>query len=65
MEVTGGIQRGGGEAAGGVSAPGADLVVLFGHPRLVEAIPGSAPVLVAWHRQRLMQEAVVRWLLRA
>ena len=44
-------------------APGADLIVLFGHPRLVEAIPGPAPVLVAWHRQRLMQGAVVRWLL--
>jgi beta-N-acetylhexosaminidase len=46
------------------SAPGADLVVLFGHPRLMETIPGSAPVLVAWHRQRLMQEAAVRWLAR-
>ena len=46
-------------------APGADLVVLFGHPRLIGEIPGSAPVLVAWHRQRLMQDAVVRWLGRA
>ena len=45
-------------------APGADMVVLFGHPRLVESIPGTAPVLVAWHRQRLMQEAVARWLVR-
>jgi beta-glucosidase-like glycosyl hydrolase len=43
-------------------APGAALVVLFGHPRLVGEIPGEAPVLVAWHRQRLMQEAVGRWL---
>lgn len=44
------------------SAPGADLIILFGHPRLVREIPGPAPVLVAWHRQALMQRAVVRWL---
>jgi beta-glucosidase len=43
-------------------APSAALVVLFGHPRLVAEIPGGAPVLVAWHRQRLMQEAVARWV---
>lgn len=42
--------------------PDASLVVLFGHARLVEQIPGDAPVLVAWHRQRLLQEAVGRWL---
>lgn len=41
---------------------GADLVVLFGHPRLVGEIPGDAPVLVAWHRQRLMQGSVGRWI---
>ena len=46
------------------AAPGADLIVLFGHPRLAEEIPSDAPVLVAWHRQRLMQEAVARWLRR-
>jgi hypothetical protein len=46
-------------------APGADLVVLFGHPRLIESVPGAAPVLVAWHRQRLMQESVTRWLTRS
>jgi len=40
----------------------AELVVLFAHPRLVEQIPGECPVLVAWHRQRLMQEAVAGWL---
>jgi beta-glucosidase len=40
----------------------ADLIVLFGHPRLVERLPSDAPVLLAWHRQRLMQEAVARWL---
>ena len=27
-------------------------------------LPGDAPVLLAWHRQRLMQEAVARWLER-
>ena len=43
-------------------AAGADLIVLFGHPRLLAEIPGRAPVLLAWHRQRLMQEAVARWL---
>jgi hypothetical protein len=40
----------------------ADLVVLFAHPRLAVAIPGPAPLLLAWHRQRLMQEAVARWI---
>jgi beta-glucosidase-like glycosyl hydrolase len=43
-------------------AAGADLVVLFGHPRLLDEVPSDAPVLLAWHRQRLMQEAVARWL---
>ena len=45
-----------------VAAADADLVVLFGHPRLVDELPTDAPVLLAWHRQRLMQEAVARWL---
>lgn len=40
----------------------ADLIVLFGHPRLAAELASSAPVLLAWHRQRLMQEAVARWL---
>ena len=40
----------------------ADLVVLFGHPRLLIELPAEVPVLLAWHRQRLMQEAVARWL---
>ena len=44
-------------------APKADLVVLFGHPRLCKEVPGDRPLLVAWHRQKLMQEAVARWLL--
>lgn len=42
--------------------PGSDLTVLFGHPRLIGEVPGDGPVLVAWHRQRLMQAAVARWL---
>jgi beta-glucosidase-like glycosyl hydrolase len=46
------------------AAPGADLVVLFGHPRLLPELPTDGPVLLAWHRQRLMQEAVGRWLRR-
>jgi beta-glucosidase-like glycosyl hydrolase len=41
---------------------GADLIVLFGHPRLLAELPSRAPVLLAWHRQKLMQEAVARWL---
>ncbi|MBW8771710.1 MAG: hypothetical protein JF590_00215 [Gemmatimonadetes bacterium] len=44
-------------------APKADLVVLFGHPRLAREIPGDRPLLIAWHRQKLMQDAVARWLL--
>jgi hypothetical protein len=54
-----------GAEAGAVLAsegPRADLVVLFAHPRLVAEIPGSAPVLLGWHRQRLMQEAAGRWI---
>jgi beta-glucosidase len=47
------------------AVPHADLVVLFGHPRLLPELPTDAPVLLAWHRQRLMQEAVGRWLLKA
>jgi beta-glucosidase-like glycosyl hydrolase len=46
----------------GELVPGAALVVLFGHPRLATEIPGQCPVLCAWHRQPLMQEAVSRWL---
>ncbi|MEZ0333774.1 MAG: glycoside hydrolase family 3 N-terminal domain-containing protein [Gemmatimonadales bacterium] len=46
------------------SAARADLIVLFGHPRLLGEIPSDAPVLLAWHRQRLMQEAVGRWIRR-
>ncbi len=44
-------------------SPEAALTVLFTHPRLLQAIPGDSPVLLAWHRQRLMQEAVARWLM--
>ncbi len=44
--------------------PGAALVVLFGHPRLARQIPGTAPILCAWHGQALMQRAAARYLLR-
>lgn len=43
-------------------APAAAQVILFAHPRLLAELPGAAPVLLAWHRQRLMQEAAARWL---
>ncbi len=43
--------------------PEAALTVLFTHPRLLAAVPEGNPVLLAWHRQRLMQEAVARWLM--
>jgi hypothetical protein len=46
------------------AVPDADLIVLFGHPRLLPELPTNGPVLLAWHRQRLMQEAVGRWLRR-
>jgi beta-glucosidase-like glycosyl hydrolase len=46
-------------------APSAALVVLFGHPRLGEEVPAGPPVLVAWHRQKLMQGAVARWIAHA
>ncbi|HUR93632.1 MAG TPA: glycoside hydrolase family 3 N-terminal domain-containing protein [Gemmatimonadales bacterium] len=46
------------------AVPDADLIVLFGHPRLLPELPTDAPVLLAWHRQRLMQEAVGRWLVK-
>jgi beta-glucosidase len=46
------------------AVPDADLIVLFGHPRLLPELPSNGPVLLAWHRQRLMQEAVGRWLRR-
>jgi beta-glucosidase-like glycosyl hydrolase len=42
--------------------PGAALVVLFAHPRLVAQIPGDVPVLCAWHGQALMQRAAARWV---
>ena len=45
--------------------PGASLVVLFAHPRLVEQIPGDVPVLCAWHGQALMQRAAARWVATA
>lgn len=44
------------------AVPGAALVVLFAHERLLAEIPPGPPVLVAWHRQPLMQHVVARWL---
>jgi beta-glucosidase-like glycosyl hydrolase len=43
-------------------APGAALIILFGHPRLASQIPGTAPILCAWHGQPLMQYAAARWV---
>lgn len=40
--------------------PGAALVVLFGHERLLAELPAGPPVLLAWHRQRPLQEAAAR-----
>jgi beta-glucosidase-like glycosyl hydrolase len=40
--------------------PGAQLVVLFGHPRLASQIPGTAPILLCWHGQPLMQRVAAR-----
>jgi len=40
--------------------PRAQLVVLFGHPRLASQIPGTAPILMCWHGQPLMQRAAAR-----
>ncbi|MBK7783754.1 MAG: hypothetical protein IPJ57_04575 [Gemmatimonadetes bacterium] len=42
--------------------PGAALVVLFAHPRLLDQVPEGCPVLLAWHRQPLMQQAVAGWI---
>ncbi len=46
----------------GREAESAALIVLFAHPRLAAEVPGAAPILLAWHRQRLMQAAVARWI---
>jgi beta-glucosidase-like glycosyl hydrolase len=42
--------------------PGAQLVVLFAHPRLAAQVPGDVPVLCCWHGQALMQRAAARWV---
>jgi hypothetical protein len=49
-------------AALGRAAPGAALIILFGHPRLLAQVPGDAPVVCAWHGQPLMQHAAARWV---
>jgi beta-glucosidase-like glycosyl hydrolase len=45
------------------TAPGAALVVHFAPPRFASQIPGSAPVLGAWHGMPLLQRAAARWLM--
>jgi hypothetical protein len=42
--------------------PSATLVVLFAHPRLTFQVPGTAPILCAWHGEPLLQRAVARWV---
>lgn len=39
------------------------VVVLFGHPRLVEELPAARNVAVAWGGEPLMQRAAAAWLL--
>jgi beta-glucosidase len=41
---------------------GAELTVLFAHPRVAAEVPGPAPLLLAWHRQRPLQDAAARWI---
>ena len=43
--------------------PGASLVILFGHPRLVTQIAGEMPIICAFHGQPLMQRAAARWVM--
>lgn len=43
-------------------AAAADLVLVFGHPRLAERIPAGPAVVLAWHRQALMQDAAAHWI---
>jgi hypothetical protein len=45
-----------GEASAPHDRSRARLVIVFGHPRLIDEIPEGPPVLLAWHRQGLMQE---------
>lgn len=57
-----GLGTGSLEALGAATVRDADLIVLFGHPRLLNQLPEGPPVLLAWHRQALMQQAAARWL---
>lgn len=45
-----------------LAGPGSGVIVLFGHPRLAEDLPGSVPVLAAWGGEPLMQEAAAHGL---
>lgn len=38
------------------------FIVQFGHPRLADSIPTSAPVVSAWAGDRCMQQAAARWV---
>jgi len=40
----------------------AAVIVLFAHRRLTTELPSGIPVLLAWHRQPLMQAAAARWI---
>lgn len=52
----------GAESRAALAAAGAELIILCAHPRLMADLPDGPPVLLAWHRQRLMQQAAARWL---
>ncbi len=42
-------------------APGA-LLMQFGHPRLIRALPPGLPIATAWGGESAMQQAAARWL---
>jgi beta-glucosidase-like glycosyl hydrolase len=44
-----------------LAAAGADLIVLFGHPRLASELAGSN-IVCAWGGEPLMQQAAAHWL---
>ncbi|HEX6939949.1 MAG TPA: glycoside hydrolase family 3 N-terminal domain-containing protein [Longimicrobiales bacterium] len=58
-----GISPGAREAvATALAGSGGGTIVLFGHPRLADELPGDAPVLAAWGGEPLMQQAAAHWL---
>ena len=42
-------------------APGT-LLMQFGHPRLIRALPPGSPIATAWGGESAMQQAAARWL---